>query len=421
MRSVDEQLDKVLEAAVVPAPVRVAISEAQGLLCAEEVVTERPLPSFDQAAIDGYAVRAVDVQQLRARPADDGADEVAGPVVLPVVGEVSAGSRQPVRLQPRQAVRVDTGAPLPTLADAVLPLDWTDGHAARVTVTRSVRSGEFVRHTGDDVQPGDVAVRSGTVIGAAQVGLLAAVGRDKVLVHPRPRMSVISVGGELVDIDRTPGSGQVYDVNSYALAAAARDAGATVNRVGIAAGDPRRLREVVEGQLLRSEIVVIAGAVGGGASEQVREVLADLGEVAVDRVAMHPGSVQGFGRLGADLVPTFLLPANPVSALVVFEVMVRPLVRVALGKRNPRRRVVTARTVGPVTSIDGRRGYLRGQLMRDEKTNEYLVQALGGAPGASSHLLATLADANCLVLVAEDVTGVRTGDEVQVVFLAQRG
>ncbi len=421
MRSVDEQLDRVLEAAVVPAPVRVAISEAQGLLCAEEVVTERPLPSFDQAAIDGYAVRAVDVQQLRARPADDGADEVAGPVVLPVVGEVSAGSRQPVRLQPRQAVRVDTGAPLPTLADAVLPLDWTDGHAARVTVTRSVRSGEFVRHTGDDVQPGDVAVRSGTVIGAAQVGLLAAVGRDKVLVHPRPRMSVISVGGELVDIDRTPGSGQVYDVNSYALAAAARDAGATVNRVGIAAGDPRRLREVVEGQLLRSEIVVIAGAVGGGASEQVREVLADLGEVAVDRVAMHPGSVQGFGRLGADLVPTFLLPANPVSALVVFEVMVRPLVRVALGKRNPRRRVVTARTVGPVTSIDGRRGYLRGQLMRDEKTNEYLVQALGGAPGASSHLLATLADANCLVLVAEDVTGVRTGDEVQVVFLAQRG
>jgi molybdopterin molybdotransferase len=288
-------------------------------------------------------------------------------------------------------------------------------------VNRAVRSGDFVRHTGDDVQPGDVAVRSGTVIGAAQVGLLAAVGRDKVLVNPRPRMSVISVGGELVDIDRTPGSGQVYDVNSYALSAAARDAGATVNRVGIAAGDPRRLREVVEGQLLRSEIVVISGAVGGAASEQVREVLADLGEVTVDRVAMHPGSVQGFGRLGADMVPTFLLPANPVSALVVFEVMVRPLVRVALGKRNPRRRVVTARTVGPVTSIAGRRGYLRGQLMRDEKTDEYLVQALGGAPGSSSHLLATLADANCLVLVAEDVTEVRTGDEVQVVFLAQRG
>lgn len=412
MKSVEEQRARVLESAVMPRPVRVAISEAQGLQCAEEVVTERPLPGFDQAAIDGYAVRSIDVQITK--------DDTSGPVTLPVVGEVSAGSRQPTRLQPRQAVRVDTGAPLPTLADAVLPLSWTDGNAARLTVVRSVRSGEFVRHVGDDVQPGDVAVRSGTVIGAAQVGLLAAVGKNKVLVHPRPRLSVISVGGELVDIDRSPGSGQVYDVNSYALAAAARDAGATVSRVGIAAGDPRKLRDVVEGQLIRSEIVVISGAVGGAASQQVREVLADLGEVTVDRVAMHPGSVQGFGRLGAERVPTFLLPANPVSALVVFEVMVRPLVRVALGKRNPLRRMVSARTVSPVTSISGRRGFLRGQLMRDEGTGEYLVQALGGAPGSSSHLLATLAEANCLVVVDPDVTEVRTGDEVQVAFLAQR-
>ncbi|MGZ4588855.1 MAG: molybdotransferase-like divisome protein Glp, partial [Mycobacteriaceae bacterium] len=376
MKSVEEQRARVLESAVMPRPVRVAISEAQGLQCAEEVVTERPLPGFDQAAIDGYAVRSIDVQISK--------DDTSGPVTLPVVGEVSAGSRQPTRLQPRQAVRVDTGAPLPTLADAVLPLSWTDGNAARLTVVRSVRSGEFVRHVGDDVQPGDVAVRSGTVIGAAQVGLLAAVGKNKVLVHPRPRLSVISVGGELVDIDRSPGSGQVYDVNSYALAAAARDAGATVSRVGIAAGDPRKLRDVVEGQLIRSEIVVISGAVGGAASQQVREVLADLGEVTVDRVAMHPGSVQGFGRLGAERVPTFLLPANPVSALVVFEVMVRPLVRAALGKRTPLRRMVSARTVSPVTSISGRRGFLRGQLMRDEGTGEYLVQALGGAPGSSS-------------------------------------
>ncbi len=412
MRPVEEQRARVLDAAVKPRPVRVAISEAQGLLCAEEVVTKSPLPGFDQAAIDGYAVRSIDVQ-----PAKDSPEAV---VTLPVVGEVSAGSRQPTRLQPRQAVRVETGAPLPTLADAVLPLKWTDGNAARLTVRDTVRSGDFVRHVGDDVQPGDVAVRSGTVIGAAQVGLLAAVGKNKVLVHPRPRLSVISVGGELVDIDRSPGSGQVYDVNSYALAAAARDAGAAVTRVGIAPNDPRKLRDVVEGQLIRSEIVVISGAVGGSASEQVREVLADLGEVSVDRVAMHPGSVQGFGRLGGERVPTFLLPANPVSALVVFEVLVRPLVRVALGKRNPLRRVVTARTVSPVTSIKGRRGFLRGQLMRDESTGDYLVQALGGAPGSSSHLLATLAEANCLVLVDPEVTEVRTGDEVQVAFLAQR-
>ncbi|MBM7457894.1 gephyrin-like molybdotransferase Glp [Rhodococcus coprophilus] len=421
MRSVEDQQARVTAAAVAPRPVRVAISEAQGLLCAEEVVTERPLPGFDQAAIDGYAVRSVDVRSPEGRRSSDTDDQDSEDIVLPVVGEVRAGSRQPIRLQPRQAVRVDTGAPLPTLADAVLPLAYTDQGAARIKVLQPVRTGDYVRRTGDDVQPGDVAVRAGTIIGAAQVGLLAAVGRDKVLVHPRPRLSVISVGGELVDVERTPGPGQVYDVNSYALAAAARDAGADVNRVGIASTDPKRLREVVEGQLIRAEIVVIAGAVGGGALEDVREALADLGDLEVERVAMHPGSVQGFGRLGRDEVPTFLLPANPVSALVVFEVMVRPLIRIALGRRQPMRRIVAARTVAPVTSIPGRKGYLRGQLLRDEATGEYLVQALGGAAGASSHLLATLAEANCLVIVEPEISEVRAGERVDVAFLGQRG
>ena len=253
-------------AAVAPRPVRVAIAEAQGLMCAEEVVTERPLPGFDQAAIDGYAVRSVDVLGEPAGgddDGDDGADEAGDQQVsLPVMGKIEAGARTPSRLQPRQAARVQTGAPMPTLADAVLPLRWTDGGQSRVRVLRPVRSGDYVRRTGDDVQPGDVAVRAGTIIGAAQVGLLAAVGRERVLVHPRPRLSVMCVGGELVDISRTPGNGQVYDVNSYALAAAGRDAGAEVNRVGIVDTDPKELRDVVEGQLNRAEVVVIAGAVG---------------------------------------------------------------------------------------------------------------------------------------------------------------
>ncbi|MEV4647794.1 MULTISPECIES: gephyrin-like molybdotransferase Glp [Saccharopolyspora] len=406
MRSVDEQLARVLTAAVRPAPVRVAISEAQGLLCAEEVVAERALPGFDQAAVDGYAVRSVDVQTA--------AEES---IVLPVVGEIPAGSRQPRRLQPGQAVRVATGAPLPTLADAVVPLGYTDEHPAKITVQQPVPSAAFVRRTGEDVQTGDVAVRRGAPIGSAQVGLLAAVGRDKVLVHPRPRVSIISLGDELVDVDRTPGQGQVYDVNSYALAAAARDAGAEVTRVGIASNDPRRLREVVEGRLLLSEIVVIAGGVGGAAGGDVRSALADLGSLDDDRVAMQPGSVQSFGRLGPDEIPTFVLPGNPVSALVVFEVLVRPLIRSALGKENPNRRSVSAELLSPITATKGRRGFLRGQLLRDPKNGSYLVQPLGTS---GSHLLASLAEANCLIVVEEDITEVAAGEDVQVRFLSQR-
>ncbi|ALG06465.1 gephyrin-like molybdotransferase Glp [Kibdelosporangium phytohabitans] len=407
MRSVDEQLARALAAAVRPAPVRVAISEAQGLLCAEEVVAEHALPGFDQAAVDGYAVRSVDVQSAGREP-----------VVLPVVGEIPAGSRQPRRLQPGQAVRVDTGAPLPTLADAVVPLGYTDEHPARVTVNQPVPSAAYVRRTGEDVQTGDVAVRRGATIGSAQVGLLAAVGRAKVLVYPRPRVSIIAIGDELVDIDRAPSQGQVYDVNSYALAAAARDAGAEVTRVGIVSPDQRKVREVVESRLLLSEIVVLAGGVGGSTGDEIRAALAELGDVDMTRVAMHPGSVQGFGRLGQDAVPTFVLPANPMSALVVFEVVVRPLIRAAQGKRNPRRRIVTARLLSPISSTKGRRGFLRGQLLRDETNGQYLVQPLGLS---GAHLLASLAEANCLVLVDEDTTEVAVGDEVQVSFLAQRG
>lgn len=407
MRSLDEQLGRVLDGAVCPPPVRVAISEAQGMLCAEDVVAERSLPGFDQAAVDGYAVRSVDVKQV--------------PVTLPVVGEIAAGSLQPLRLGPGQAVRVYTGSALPTLADAVVPLEHTENgvaHAARVTVARAVPSKAFVRRTGEDVQTGDVAVRSGAVIGPAQVGLLAAVGRAKVRVHPRPRLSILSVGEELVDVDRTPGTGQVYDVNSYALAAAGRDAGAEVHRVGIVPSDPARLREAVQGRLLLSEIVVVTGAAGGSMGDEVRGALSDLGELDVGRVAMHPGSVQGFGRLGPDSVPTFLLPANPISALVVFEVLVRPLIRLSLGKRNPYRRTITARLLSPVASTAGRRGFLRGQLLRDPDTGEYLVQPLGTS---GAHLLASLAEANCLILVDADATEVPVGEEVAVSFLAQRG
>ena len=434
MRSVEEQQARISAAAVAPRPIRVAIAEAQGLLCAEEVVTERPMPGFDQAAIDGYAVRSVDVLGV-GEPGGDGvvalADAAAGDdagggdrpdgLVLPVMGTIEAGVRTPSRLQPRQAARVHTGAPLPTLADTVLPMRWTDGGTSRVRIFRGAPSGAYVRRTGDDVQPGDVAVRAGTVIGSAQVGLLAAVGRERVLVHPRPRLTVMAVGGELVDISRTPGNGQVYDVNSYALAAAGRDAGAEVNRIGIVSNDPEELREIVEGQINRAEVVVIAGGVGGATAEAVRSALSELGEMEVVRVAMHPGSVQGFGQLGRDGVPTFLLPANPVSALVVFEVMVRPLIRLSLGKRQPMRRIVQARTLSPITSVAGRKGYLRGQLMRDQESGEYLVQALGGAPGASSHLLATLAEANCLVVVPSGAEQIRTGEIVDVAFLAQRG
>lgn len=428
MRSVDDQLALITDAAVTPEPVRIAIANSLGLMCAEEVQANQPLPGFPQAAIDGYAVRAVDVggeRALRARSSseEDAEEEESAAEVersIPVVGEVPAGSRQPLRLQPKQAVRVYTGAPLPTLADAVLPLEWTDRGRKRVTAHRPVRSGDFVRRVGDDIQPGDVAVSAGSILGPAQIGLLAAVGRSKVLVYPRPRVTILSFGKELVDIDREPGLGQVFDVNSYSLAAAAKEAGADVHRVGIAEGEPRRIREALETHIGRSEVLVISGAVGGAGSQTVREVLNELGDIDASRVAIHPGSVQGFGLLGEERIPTFLLPSNPVSAIVIFEVFVRPLIRLSLGKRNANRRVVRARALNHMESRPGRRGFIRARLMRDAETADYLVEGLGGASGAPAHLLAGLSEANAMIRIPEEATEIRPGDVVDVLFLTQR-
>ncbi|MCX2162318.1 gephyrin-like molybdotransferase Glp [Corynebacterium auriscanis] len=430
MRTVEEQLATITAAAVTPEPVRVAISEALGLRCAEQVEGTEHFPGFDQAAIDGYAVRCVDIRQaldptpVDGEPSEEGDsadDQPARRTALPIVGEVTAGSHRPVRLQPRQCVRVHAGAPLPTLADAVLPLDWAETQGRRIIPQELLQPGEFVHRKGSDVQPGDVVVEQGSVIGAAQVGLLAGVGRSKVLVYPRPRMAVMAFGQELIDIDREPSLGKIYDVNSYALTAAGREAGAEVHRLGIVGGEPRRMKDIIEGQLIRSEVVVITGAVGGTASEELREVLAELGELEITRVAMHPGSVMGFGTLGADKVPTFLLPANPSAALVAFEVMVRPLIQLIRGQRQSNRRVVQARTIASIESAPHRRGFIRGQLMRDRDTGDFLVDPLGAADGGEpTHLLGSHGRANCLIVVPVDVAHIAPGSVVDVMFLTNR-
>ncbi|MFP5022502.1 molybdotransferase-like divisome protein Glp [Pseudonocardia phyllosphaerae] len=401
MRTVSEHLARILDVAVRPAPVRVAIADAHGLRSAEEVVAARPLPVFDQAAIDGYAVRSVDVA---------GAGDTH-PITVPVVGEIAAGSRQPLRLQPGQAVRVAAGAPLPTLADAVAPLGWTDGGNARLAVYRGVPSAGFVRRVGEDVQSGDVAVREGDIVGSAQVAMLAAAGRDKLLVHPRPRVSVISVGDELVEVSRSASSGQVADVCSHAVVAAAREAGAETNRSRTVGSSAAEIRSAVEDLLPASEIVVICGAGGGAVAAEAKSGLADLGGIDDTRIAMRPGSAQGYGRLGAEAVPAFLFPSHPATALVLFEVFVRPLIRLALGQ-EPQRRTWTARLTSPVVSPPGRRSFIPSRLLRSDDDGELLAQPLGMS---GTHLLAVLAEVNALAVVPEDVTELTVGEQIDLV------
>ena len=407
VRTVGRHLDEILSAAPTVDPIELAVLDAQGLLCAEEVISSRALPAFDQAALDGYAARAEDVA----------AATVEEPVHLAVVGESVPGAAAPSSIGPELAQKVRASAMMPAGADVVVPAVWTDQGDVRVAVHAAPPAGSYVRRAGDDVAIGDPAVQVGTPIGPAQVSLLAAVGRERVVVRPRPRISVLCAGVELVDVGTPPAPGQAVDVNSYALAAAARDAGAEAYRGGILPADRDRLTERLESALLRSDLVLIAGTFAGDGSDMVQEVLAELGEMHFSTVAMHPGPLQGFGALGRDHVPVICVPGEPVAALVSFEVFVRPAIRLMLGKRQLFRRTVQAIAAQQLVSPLGYRQYLHGTVMRHPDGGS-VVEPDGDGTDA---LLARMARANCLIVVDEDVTEVAAGGLVTVMPLLLGG
>ncbi|GAB2455250.1 molybdopterin molybdotransferase MoeA [Jatrophihabitans fulvus] len=383
-------------------PIELTLLDAQGLLLAENVSTDFPLPSFDNSSMDGYAVRAIDTRDASE----------SDPVVLQVVGDIAAGAKSRSGMGAGLAMRIMTGAPIPAGADAVIPLEDTDRGLARVTISRPVHTGACVRRTGEDLPANAPALGAGAALGPQQLALLAAIGRDRVTVRPRPRVIILSTGSELVEVGRKPSFGEVIDSNSYMIAAAARDAGADARRIGIVADDHSALLDALENQLLRADILVTTGGVSMGAYDVVKEALGELGTVEFTTVAMQPGKPQGFGHLG-DKVPIFCLPGNPVSSLVSFEAFVRPAIRKLLGKRSLHRATVEATALEGAKSPHGVRQYRRGVLHR-ESSGSYSVSFIGG-PG--SHLLASLALSNCLVVIDEDVTDVMAGQQVTVVPL----
>jgi molybdopterin molybdotransferase len=402
LRTVDEHLATVLDGIGSVEPIELTLLDAQGLLLAENVTTDVNLPGFDNSAMDGYAVRAVDTR--------DAAPD--SPVVLPVVGDVAAGATSRSGMGPGLAMRIMTGAPIPAGADGVIPLEDTDRGVARVAIRRPVHSGECVRRAGEDLRAGSPALDAGAALGPQQLALLAAIGRDRVIVRPRPRVLVISTGSELIDVGHTPAFGEVTDSNSYLITAAARDAGADARRVGIIPDDHSRLLDVLESLLLRADLLITTGGVSMGAFDVVKQALSELGTVEFTRVAMQPGKPQGFGHLG-NRVPIFCLPGNPVSALVSFEAFVRPAIRKLLGKRNLQRATVQATALERFDSRQGIRQYRRGVLHR-EATGGYSVSLVGSA---ASHLIASMASSNCLIVVDEEVTEVPAGARVTVIPL----
>ena len=407
---VEEHLAEILATITPLTPTELGLNDIDGLVLAEDVSAVSALPSFDNSGMDGYAVRVEDVAAATEEK----------PVTLPVTAEVAAGDTGAYALQPGTAIKIMTGAMLPHGAEAVVPVEWTDGGSARVSIRAGAAYGNAVRLAGEDAKAGEVLVTAGTRLRPMHVAVIAAAGRGSVLVRPRPRVVVLSTGNELAEPGTPLVPGRIWDSNSFMLAAAAREAGCLAYRQAILPDHPDEVLPAIEDQLGRADLMVTTGGVSmGGEHDVVKAALQQLGTITFRKVAMQPGMPQGFGTIAlpaavtpaaGDRVPIFTLPGNPVSAYVSFQVFARPAIAALQGYDGLGLEKVQAELTGPLRSPAGRRSFLRGVLDRAAGKVTPLT-------GQGSHQIATLGKANALVVVPEWVVQMSEGDTAEVLVL----
>ena len=404
MISVEEALERILSRVAVLGDERVALPQALHRVLAEDVESPLDMPPWPASSMDGYALRSADTQ----------ATGTATPARLTVAGRVPAGGVAERALRAGEAFRIFTGAPLPEGADAIVPQEDVTAEGAVLRVPRPVAAGDFVRPRGEDMKRGDHVLDRGRVLSAADVGLLATVGHARVSVIRRPRVGILSTGDELVDLGGTIGPGQIPNSNSYSLIAQVTEAGALPVSLGIA-GDRR---DDIEGRLgwgLGCDLVISSAGVSVGEHDFVKDALARLGaEQHLWLVDMRPGKPIAFSTIpqdGKGALALFALPGNPVSAMVTFELFVRPAILRMAGHTRLHRPTMTARALEPIPNRDRRRGYLRVTLIRD---GESFGARLTGTQ--SSGVLRSMVAADGLAVVAGETT-VDTGQPVTVIVL----
>ena len=393
MLTVEEALHQILSR-VSPLPTeRVSILSALGRALAEPIVSGRELPPWSNSSMDGYAVRADDTRRAPAR--------------LAVVGTVTAGALPTREVRAGEAIRIFTGAPLPEGADAVVPQEDTETTDGHVTLKRTVDTGAYVRPRGEDLRVGDAVLAPGVAIGPAEIGLLATLGMSQVLVHRRPRVAILSTGNELAELGREPAAGQIPNTNSYSLYAQVLEAGGDPMNLGIA-GDgldaiEERLRWGAGADLLLSSAGVSVGDL-----DLVKTALTRAGaELHLWQVSMRPGKPITFGSVQGR--PVFGLPGNPVSAMVTFELFVRPALRRLAGFRAIHRTRLRARALAPIDNPGVRRGYLRVTLER--QGGEWGARLTGDQGSA---ILTSMVRADGLAIVGGDTT-IRESEPVEVI------
>jgi molybdopterin molybdotransferase len=376
------------------------LSEARGRVLAEDVRSERDVPPFTNSAMDGYAVRAADTRSASA----------GKPVHLEVLGEIRAGVAPPTSVRASTALRIMTGGVMPEGADAVVRIEDTAEREGLVEVRVAVEAGTSIRRAGSDIRRSDVVAERGRVVTPGVIGVLASAGRTSLRAVRRPRVTVLTTGDELRDAGETLGPGQITNTNRYALRAALEEAGAVVIDAGVARDERDDLDDRFK-TAADTDLLVTTGGVSMGAYDLVRSLLEEQESVDFWQVALRPGKPLIFGAVRG--VPLIGLPGNPVSTLVGSELFVRPAILKMQGRTDLERPRLTAITEDDLHNPPHLEQYFRGIARRD---GDRVLVRLTGDQG--SHVLRSMADANCLVVVPQGTSEVAAGNRVEIIPLA---
>lgn len=362
---------------------------ADGRVLAEDVYAAESLPDLPKAAVDGYALRS-----------DDGMGERR------VMAELTAGGQQRVTLGAGMAVRIMTGTPIPPGADAVIMVEQTEEQNGVLKIQRAVGVGANIHSVGQDITRGELVLARGTLLGPAEVGLLATIGRVAISVYRRPVVAVLATGDEVFEPDALPGEGGIRDSNRYTLLAAVREAGCEAVSLGIARDDRDVQRAAILAGLARADVLLTSGGVSMGTRDLIKPLLAELGTVHFGRIAFRPGKPTTFATVDGKLV--FGLPGYPVSSLVSFEVFVRPALRRMQGDAQPERPCIRVRLEQPIKATPERPEYQRATIFW---TDGGLVARSTGEQGSSR--LLSLRGANALLIVPAGERMHAAGDELE--------
>src|SRR5256886_6123416 len=399
LMSADDALARILAGVPTLPAVDSPLLYALGLVLVDDVAADRDVPPFRNSAMDGYAVRGGGVASAR--------------VGLRVIGEVAAGGFPDRAVGPGEAMRIMTGAPMPDGADTVVRVEDTDNASDVVTIAAATQRGTATRQAGEDLRKGETILTEGTVLRAAEIGLLASAGRARIRVRKRPQVAVSSTGDEIVDLDAPLERGQIRDSNRYSLASAIRASGAEPWVRGIVRDSPDALRAALR-EGLAADAIVTSGGVSIGDHDHMKPVLSELGTIDFWAIAIRPGRPLAFGELkdGDRRVPIFGLPGNAVSALVTFEIFVRPALFRMQGRANVSRPRAKARLLEPVDKPDFLRVFARGVHDPDAGTVR-----LTGPQG--SGILRSMSLANCLIDLPVGPSRFEAGETVDVILTEQ--